>query len=92
MPIESISKNAHAPIGSLVGFDDWLHDLGKTRVTGFRWRKKGLVSTVNIFGRLYIRREEIERFERRAMEGEFHRETPKPLRERTDDGAEGRAV
>lgn len=65
---------------NLVSFDDWLNDLGKTRVTGFRWRQKGLVSTVNIFGRLYISREEIGSFEEKAKRGDFSREPKTPSR------------
>ncbi len=59
------------PPAQLVSFDGWLNDLGRTRVTGYRWRKLGLVKTENIFGRHYISREEIAQFERRAMAGEF---------------------
>lgn len=60
-----------APISNLVPFDDWLSQLGKTRCTGWRWRKEGIISTVNMFGLYYITREEIARFEARAMAGDF---------------------
>ena len=66
--------------GNLVSFYGWLESLDKTRTTGWRWRKDGLVKTVNIFGKLYITREEIARFERRAIAGEFHKDTPTPQR------------
>ena len=56
---------------ALVSFDDYLAELGKTRVTGYRWRKAGLIQTHNIFGRIYVAREEIARFEARAMAGDF---------------------
>ncbi len=56
---------------NLVPFDDWLSQLGKTRCTGWRWRDTGIVVTVNIHGRHYITREEIARFEARAMAGDF---------------------
>ena len=65
---------------SLVSYDNWLADLGKTRVTGYRLRKAGLVKIVNIFGRLYVTREEVAAFERRAMSGEFSRENKTPKR------------
>ena len=59
---------------NLVSYDNWLADLGKTRITGYRWRKAGLVNIVNIFGRLYVTREEIAAFEKKAMAGDFSRE------------------
>jgi hypothetical protein len=66
--------------GNLVSFDGWLESLDKTRGTGWRWRKDGLIKTVNIFGKLYIHRDEIAHFERRALAGEFHKDsvTPSP--------------
>ncbi len=65
---------------NLVSFDDWLNDLGKTRVTGLRWRKLGLVAVVNIFGRLYLTREAIAEFEEKAMRGDFARDAKTPAR------------
>ncbi len=73
----------HAPqsnASNLVSFDDWLSDLGKTRVTGFRWRKLGLIEVVNIFGRLYLTREAIAEFEEKAKRGDFAREAKTPAR------------
>lgn len=68
--------------GGLTSFYEWLASLDKTRTTGWRWRKHGLVKTVNVFGKLYVTRDEIERFETRALAGEFYREakTPSPRR------------
>jgi hypothetical protein len=57
--------------GNLVPFDEWLKSIGKGRVTGWNWRKSGAVKAINIFGRLYISRAEIARFEARAATGEF---------------------
>ncbi|MGI8435343.1 MAG: hypothetical protein ACR2NX_00325 [Chthoniobacterales bacterium] len=57
-------------------FDDWLRDIGVARITGYRFRKRGVINNaVNIFGRLYVSREEIADFERRAKSGEFSHET-----------------
>ena len=47
---------------SLVPWEQWLAEINRTRSTGYRWRKDGLITTVNIFGKLYIEREEIARF------------------------------
>lgn len=68
--------------GELVSFDVWLNSINKTRTTGWRWRRDGVVRTENIFGRVYISREEIGRFEYRAKAGEFHRVpvVPEPRR------------
>ena len=70
----------HETSGNLVSFYGWLESLDKTRTTGWRWRKDGLIKTVNIFGKLYITRDEIAKFERRAMAGEFHKEATTPQR------------
>ena len=67
---------------NLVSYDQWLNQLDKTRVTGFRWRKAGLIETVNIFGRLYVTREAVAAFEARAMSGEFSRASKIPKREK----------
>ena len=71
-----------SPPSNLISVDRWLKDLGKTRVTGYRWRRDGLVSTINIYGRHYITRDEIARFEARAMAGEFTKAHAKPTREK----------
>jgi hypothetical protein len=44
----------------------------KTTVwTGWRWRKRGSIKTVNIYGRLYVSAKSISDFIRRAESGEF---------------------
>lgn len=80
MPSAQHDTQSSEPAGSLVPFDGWLQGMGKTRITGFRYRKQGLISVVNIFGRLYVTREEIEKFERRAIAGEFAKEAKTPSR------------
>ena len=64
----------------LFSFDEWLRGRNLTRTTGYRYRQQGLISTVNIFGRLYVTREEIEKFEKRAIAGEFHKTGKTPGR------------
>ena len=64
----------------LFSFEDWLRGRGLTRTTGYRYRRDGLLQTVNIFGRLYITRDEIEKFERRAIAGEFSKAVKTPSR------------
>lgn len=65
---------------SLRSFDDWLKSLDKTRTTGFRWRQRGLIAVVNIFGRLYVTSEAIAEFEEKAKRGDFAREVKTPAR------------
>ena len=67
-------------MGNLVPFYSYLESIGKTRCTGWRYRKDGLFKTVNIFGKLYITHEEIARFERRALSGEFSKKAVTPTR------------
>ena len=72
----------NGPTANLISFDLWLHERGTTRTTGWRYRKAGLIDTVNIFGRVYVAREEIARFEARAMAGEFTKAHAKPQRKK----------
>jgi hypothetical protein len=63
----------------LVAYDRWLAELPISPATGWRWRKRGWIPTINIAGRVYVSRSAIAQFERRAAAGEFAREhiTPK---------------
>jgi len=56
---------------SPVSYRKWLLRLGVSSTTGWRWVKNGWIQPFNIAGRLYLTREEIERFESRANNGEF---------------------
>jgi hypothetical protein len=73
--MSEICENAAPdPLGQMVGgmeFIYWLVKLGKSRPTGFRWRQKGLIATVNIQGKLFVTHDEITRFWQRARRGEF---------------------
>lgn len=66
-------------MGALVCFDQYVRGLNRSRTWGWRIRKDGLVRTQNVFGKLYITRDEIARFEGRAMSGDFHQDI-KPRR------------
>ena len=52
-------------------FRRFLARVGKSETTGWRWRRDGIVRTINICGKLYIAEDEISRFETRAKNGEF---------------------
>jgi len=67
-------------VSNLLAFDRWLKDIDKTPATGWRWRKRGWINTVNICGRVYVGRDEIKRFEERAANGEFSKVHATPAR------------
>jgi hypothetical protein len=72
------TAESYATAGTLSSFDVFLERLNKTRTTGWRWRRDGVIQTVNVFGKLYVTEAEIARFESRAMSGEFHKSAKTP--------------
>ena len=66
------------PPSNLIPFEEWLASLGRSKVSGWRYRKKQMVTTVNLMGRVFVSRQEIARFEQRAMAGEFARARSTP--------------
>jgi hypothetical protein len=84
-----VNKTAqeNSSTGNLVALNTWLASLGVTPITGWRWRRNGWIPIVNICGRVYVSRETIADFERRAQAGEFAKEHKAPSRNRrTTDG------
>jgi hypothetical protein len=79
METQQATQRDDAP-SQLVAFERWRKAIPISRATGHRWRTSGVIKTVNIFGRVYIQRSEIERFERAAANGEFFREAKCPRR------------
>jgi hypothetical protein len=73
------NETTKQPVSPLVCFNKFLESLGVTPATGWRLRKRGWVETVNLAGRVFIARSEIERFHQRAAAGEFSQihKTPK---------------
>ena len=55
----------------MMSLDKFIEQTGLSAVTVWRYRKKGMLTTVNICGRQYILRAEIARFNERAAAGEF---------------------
>ena len=74
--IQATGNNA----SNLVAFDQWLSNIGLTRTTGWRYRRKGLIQTINVHGRIYLTREAIAEFEEKAKRGDFARECKTPAR------------
>lgn len=56
---------------AVVSLTKWLEQIGVSPCTAWRWRKKGILKTVNICGRQYLTQESIDEFHRRASAGEF---------------------
>jgi hypothetical protein len=79
MPTHSIPITA----SDLIAYDRWLESLPISPATGWRWRKRGLIETINIYGRVYVSRSAIAEFEARAAAGEFAREHKTPKRSGT---------
>jgi len=52
---------------------NFLDELGVTSITGWRWRKRGWITTITIAGRQYISEESVVKFNRRAEAGEFEK-------------------
>jgi hypothetical protein len=62
------STEEPAPIESL---DRFLQRIGRTRTTGWRWRKRGWLKTLTIAGRPYITAAAVREFLARAESEEF---------------------
>jgi hypothetical protein len=62
-------------IPKLISLNKFLEQMGVTSTTAWRWRKRGSLKTVNIYGRLYVSDESLLEFHRRATAGEFAIET-----------------
>ena len=75
----SWSQPSTRPLSSLIPFHRWLESIRRTPATGWRWRRDGLIATQNVCGRVFVSRQAIADFERRAVAGEFAKEhvTPK---------------
>jgi len=69
------NRTIQAPVVSLSKF---LSDMGRSRVTGWRWRKLGWLEVINVAGRPYVTDDGIQKFKTRAESGEFAREYKTP--------------
>ncbi len=63
----------------IMSLDKFIQQTGLSAVTVWRYRKKGMITTVNICGRQYILRSEIARFNQRAAAGEFAKPPNQPM-------------
>jgi len=63
------TQNGETP--AIISLSNWLRNLGRSDTTGWRWCKAGWLHPINIAGRPYLTREDIQRFHARAAAGEF---------------------
>jgi hypothetical protein len=81
--VQKIGINSNRA-GAVICLAKWLEQIGVTPCTGWRWRKRGWLKTVNIAGRQYLTQSAIDEFNRRAVAGEFAQECKVPLRKGGD--------
>ena len=55
----------------LRAFEKWLEQVGVSRTTGWRWRRRRWIETVNISGKVYVTEHEVRRFTERVEAGDF---------------------
>ncbi len=65
---------------NLVSFDAWYREMNISESTAHRYRARGMITTLTIFGKLYLTRAEIAKFESRAQAGEFAKKRGRPFR------------
>jgi len=63
---------------AIISLPTFAAGIGASLVTLWRWRRAGIIKTVNIYGRQYITREAVEEFTRRAAAGEFAKDHKTP--------------
>lgn len=74
------TNSAAIDSGLPIALDKFIQEMGISPVTAWRYRRAGMLDTVNIYGRHYITRAEIARFNARAAAGEFARTPAQPRR------------
>lgn len=64
----------------LVALDNFQRESGLSNTTLWRYRRRGWLKTINIGGRMWLKKSEIARFEQRAESGEFSKPPVTPYR------------
>ena len=67
-------QTTSAPASGIVPFTTWYRELGVSERTAHRYRARGMIEVLNIYGKLYVSREQIGLFEARVEAGEFAQE------------------
>ncbi len=73
-------SNQPLAAAELFAQDRFAGDMGVTRETVWRWRRDGLLRTINIRGRIYVTAEEAADFKWRALAGHFAKPAKRPSR------------
>lgn len=85
----SENTTAQSPVSNFCAYDKWLEEMGISAATGWRWRRDGLITTVNILGRIYISREAVKAFEQKAADGAFSKVHFTPRKNHGSTSSEG---
>jgi hypothetical protein len=59
--------------GDLISLDAYRRAIGRSKTSLWRYRRRGWLPTVNVLGRLYLRRSDISAFEAAAARGSLAR-------------------
>jgi hypothetical protein len=75
-----VTNQAGAPAAAVGLFtqDKFARDMSVTRETLWRWRRDGLLKTINIRGRHYVTAEDVADFKQRALAGQFAKPAKRP--------------
>lgn len=80
------------PLAVLVAVSKFCEANDIPRVTFWRWQKRSWVKTIRIAGRLYMTREEMDRFMARAQSGEFSSATTTHEKQGTENKTAAEAI
>jgi hypothetical protein len=76
----TIQAGAAAGATGLFAQERFAEEMGVTRETLWRWRRDGLLQTINIRGRHYVTAEDAADFKQRALAGQFAKVAKRPSR------------
>ena len=63
--------NEQENVPQIMSLEKFLDSIGRSRTTGYRWRKNGFLRAITISGRPYVTCEAVAEFMRRASAGEL---------------------
>jgi hypothetical protein len=78
MSFQTASNNSLVDDCPPIPLDKFTEQSGLSPVTIWRFRRAGMLNTINICGRHYVTRSEVRRFNERAAAGEFAKSPARP--------------